>query len=90
MKITEKENNKLYEIFKGIILCFCIVVSLFHIFFDNKAPELKANYNQYKKILKQRDSVEKQLITQLNTKEISNAEFTERFYSNKKLYKEKI
>jgi len=90
MKITEKGNNKLYEIFKGIILCLCIVMSLFHSYFDNKAPELKANYVEYKRLLKQRDSTENHLITQLNSKEISNSEFTKKFYSNKLLYKDKI
>lgn len=90
MKITEKENNKLYEILKGIILCLCIMVSLFHIFFDNNAPKLKENYTQYKELLKQRDSVESLLINQLNNKNISNVEFTEKFYSNKSLYKAKI
>ncbi|EDP95081.1 hypothetical protein U8527_08635 [Kordia algicida OT-1] len=90
MKITERENNRLYEIFKGIALCFIIVMSLFHSFFPNTTPELERNYKFYKTLLAERDSVENLLITQLENKKISNSEFRNKFYSNKTYYKKEI
>lgn len=66
------------------------MMSLFHVFFENKAPELKENYNTYKSLLKERDSIETLLISQLNKNEITASEFSKKFYDNKSLYKKKI
>ena len=54
---TTSTKEIIIGIFKGVIAFFVVTLSLFHIFYEAKPPQLKIEQERYKSLVKERDSL---------------------------------
>jgi len=91
MKITKKqETNKLSAVLKGIILGFVIMMSLYHVCFDDKSKKLVDHKEVYNALIDKRTQIDSELIQNLLNDSLTKQEYALAVIEHKKLFKEKL
>lgn len=90
--MTKKKKNqyKIKQILRGIVLFLFITMSLYHVFFNEFSPKQVAHKKTYKPIIFERNDNQDLLLKRFEKDEISKSEFLEAFKNQTKFSKEKI
>jgi len=90
--MTKKKKNqyKIKEIIRGIVLFIIITMSLYHVAFNEFSKEQISHKKTYKPIIYERNSKQDELLAKFENNEISKTEFLKYFKNQAKLSKEKI
>ncbi len=90
MTKTKKNQYKIKEMIRGIVLFIFITMSLYHVAFDEFSKEQLSHKKTYKPIIFERNSNQDVLLDKFENNKISKTEFLKAFRSQAEFSKEKI
>jgi len=90
--MTDQKKNqfKIKQIFRGIVLFFLITMSLYHVLFDEFSNEQISHKKTYNPIIVERNSSQDLLLDEFEKNKITKSEFLKLYKSQTNFYKEKI